>query len=151
LTDIQVDSLLGKAAQLKLMKDTFVRSDPYASFDSKAFETENMLKILSEDQYTKVLVVKNKSKSKSDSQKDWDEIVQRKMEGSYNKETSIKQMENYYLAKWIAYYRYGNDRVKQSANVKNIQDHMPSILKALNAARKYNNPVDNTAQESYKW
>jgi len=53
------------------------------------------------------------------------------------------------MAKWIAYYRNGNDPVKRSANVKAIQESAPAAWKALNAARKYNNPVNANATNSY--
>jgi len=77
LTNAQVDSLLFHSAKLKQMKDSFLLKNPYGKYDSKAFETDNITKILSEDQYTKVLQIKNKSQAETEANQDWLELQQR--------------------------------------------------------------------------
>jgi hypothetical protein len=150
LTGAQVDSLLAKAVLLKKSKEEFSKEDPFGKYDSKAFESEHMTRILTEDQYSKVLLIKNKSQAKGEAEQDWKELEQRGLSAEYNKENTLKQLNNYYLAKWCAYYRYGNDKIKQSANVKSIEEKAPKALKALKAARKYNNPAD-PVKGSYQW
>jgi hypothetical protein len=151
LTPSQVDSLLAKAIILKQMKDSFLVKEPFGKYDSKAFESGNMVKIVSEEQYTKVLKIKNRSQAENDAQKDWDELVLRKLSSHYNMETTISKLKNYYMAKWCAYYRYGNDKLLQTANVKAIENNMPAALKALRFARKQNTLTTNENGSQYQW
>lgn len=148
LTEAQVDSLFAKAEQLRKMKEVFLETDPYGKYDSKAFETDNMTKIISEDQYGQVLLIKNRSQAKTEAEQDWQEMEQRNLAKDYNKDSTITQLVAYYTAKLSAYYRYGNNPVKRGANVKNIESRMPAALRALTASRKYDNPT-NGVQASY--
>lgn len=150
LSNIQVDSLTNKARQLKQMKEDFLESEPFGKYDSKAFETANMLTIVSEEQYMQVLKIKNKTQAENDAKQDWDELVQRGLVTTQNRDTTIKKLKNYYLAKWCAYYRYGNDKIMQTANVKAIESSMPGALRVLRAARKQNNSVTGNGAQ-YQW
>jgi hypothetical protein len=115
------------------------------------FEADNMQKIVSEDQYRKVLMIKNRSEAETNAEMDWQELEQRAMSARYIKDSTMVELKNYYLAKLCTYYRYANDKLKQSVNVKNLQEHMPAALRALTSARKYNNSVDSTAGANYHW
>ena len=147
LSAAQVDALLANAAELEKMKDAAREKDPLGKFDSKPFETEQMLKIISEDQYRSVLIVKNRSQARADAEADWQEMQQRNLAANLNKDTTLRQLNDYYLAKWVMYYRYGNDKIKQAANVKDVFEHMPHALRVLTSARKYNNPTTTVLGE----
>jgi len=144
LTNTQIDSLISKAFIVERMREGYLAADPLGKFDSKEYETENMLKIVSEDQYQKILIIKNRSQAKAESEVDLKEMIQRNLVAANDRDSISKQLYNYYLAKWTIYYRYGNDKTKQTAGVKDIQDHMPACLRALTNARKYNNPINTT-------
>ena len=143
----QVDSLLSLAARLEKMKDAFREKDPLGKFDSKPFETDNMLKVISEDQYRTVLIVKCRGQAKADAEQDWLELQQRHLAANLDKDSTLRQLNDYYLAKWVMYNRYGNDRIKQAANVKDVYEHMPHVLRTLTSARKYNNPTTTVLGE----
>jgi hypothetical protein len=151
LSEEQKALLRKKALELKKMKDDYLEKEPFGKYDSKAFETNSMLQIISEEQYYKVLNIKNQSQAKTEADQDWIELNQRNLAAGLNKDSTIRQLRTYYLAKWTAYYRHGNDKIKQAANVKAVQEHMPAYLRALTAARKYNNPVNTDASSSYRW
>jgi|GEM_PF-2244982 len=147
LSAAQVDALLANAAELEKMKDAAREKDPLGKFDSKPFETEHMLQIVSEDQYRSVLIVKNRSQARADAEADWQEMQQRNLAANLNKDSTLRQLNDYYLAKWVMYYRYGNDKIKQAANVKDVFEHMPHALRVLTSARKYNNPTTTVLGE----
>jgi hypothetical protein len=151
LREGQIDSLVTLAIIHKNMRDSFLAKDPLGKFDSKAFESSNLSSLLSEHQYNKVLIIKNRPIAESDAEKDWDEIKLRGLSANFSKEIALKKLTDYYLAKWCAYYRYGHDKLLQLANVKAIENAMPSELRSLRAARKQNNVLAAQNSLQYQW
>jgi len=142
LSSDQVDSLVAMAASFKRMKDDYIKAHPTGKFDSKAFECTSMSRILTDDQYNQLLALKNWGQAKNDADAEWNEMQQRGIATNYNQDSVVTQLIIYHMGKLGAYYRYANDGVKQQANVKAMQARMPAPLRALYAARKYNNPVN---------
>ena len=152
LTNAQVDSLVSGAAMFNKLNNDYSTKDPDGKIDPKAFESDNMSKILTEAQYTKVLVVKNNVQAKNDALRDWKELGLRNIKAGYDSTIVVKQLTTFYLAKYAAYDRYGNDRIKQIANLNAVAVAMPEPLKKLNAARKRNTAVTNQATKgNYQW
>lgn len=150
LTEAQVDSILAMAATIQAAKDTLAAKDPLAKYDSKPYESTVLPRILTEDQYARAMVLNNKSKAEQESQQDWKELENAGLAASYEKDSTIKQLTSYHIARACAAYRYSYDREKQKASVRAVDDKMPAALKALKNARKYNNPA-NGQKGNFKW
>jgi hypothetical protein len=149
LTEVQADSLFFKIDTLKKMQDTFLKQNPGKWFDSKAFQSEHMNRLLTIEQFNKLLVIKNTSKAYSFAEKDWSEIEQRGLAKNYIKDSAIKELTNYYIAKQSAFDQYAHDKLKQSSLVKYITDNKPKVLNALMHLRR--NPANNTLGENLNW
>ena len=140
-----IDTLVQYAMYVKMQHDSLLMKDPFAKSDSKVYEAQILNELLTEDQYTKLLMIKNKSQVDLDTNDDWDDMEKWGLAANLNKDATIKQLHQYYMVKWNAYYRMANDKIKQEANLKLLKDNQPKALKMLSAAKKQPNPVnDNT-------
>lgn len=130
------DSMFLYIDALNKMKNTFKKKNPGQWFESKAYESEAMTRLLSEEQYTLLLTLKNYEKAKSSAMKDWDEVEVRKIANAFNKEIEIKRLTEYYVEKQNTFDRYAHDKIKQNAVLKYVYDNKPRILNALIKARR---------------
>ncbi len=149
LNDSAVNVLLTKLDTLKQMKASFNAQYPDKVFDSRPYESMIMTNILTEDQYSLLLNLKNKVRVKSFAESDWKELVQRGLDKNYNKDSTLSSLSDFYLARQNVYDRYAHDKIKQSANMTVIYNNRPDALKALIHARR--NPGNNTIGQSYNW
>ena len=136
------DTLLHHALRVSHLRDSVLSADPFAKTDFKAYEAYHLNNLLSEEQYSRLLFIKNRSQAAKDAQDDWDEMVLRNLATSLQKETALGQLNEYYLAKWNAYYRLAHDKLRQESNLRLLKDHQPKILKQLSAAQKQPLPVN---------
>ncbi len=146
-----VSSLLLKLDTLKQMKDSFYSKNPGSkkSLDTRAFESLTLNNLLSEDQYNKLLIIKNTAKSKNYALTDWQELQTRGLASGYDSVTTISQLAGFYLARQNAYDRYAYDAIQQSANIKSVYDNKPAALNVLMHARR--NPNNDTNGQSFQW
>jgi hypothetical protein len=145
------DTLLWHAMYLDNRQDSFKTRDPFAKTDFKAYEAQWLNKLLTEEQYTKLLAIKNASAARLDAEEDWQDMETWNITKGFDKETTLKELYKYYLAKWIAYYRLANDKLKQEANQRAIKEMQPKALKMLSAAKKLPNPVNDNTNLQLKW
>lgn len=148
----QVDKLMTKARELKT-KMTFMKANPDSGyFDRLAFESENMSRLLTPQQYNTLLMFKNKEKADGLAKYDWYELKQRKLDSKYNKDTVLTSLKRYYIAKCIAQDRFGHDKAKQAIAVKGLESLIPDALKELLEFRKLQvgkQPANN--KSVYAW
>jgi hypothetical protein len=149
LSESITEALMAKSDTLKKMQDAFYAQNPNKKFDSKAFESETLSNILTEAQHTKLLIIKNKKSAINSAVNDWNELEKRGLTNGHNKDTTIIQLTNFYLARQSAYDRYAHDKIQQSTNVKMIYDNKPAALNALMHARR--NPNNDTIGQSFQW
>jgi hypothetical protein len=150
LTDVQVDSILAIAVVIQNSKDDLAAKDPSARYNAKPYESTRLAAILTEEQFVKAVSLNNKTKAEQDALQDWKELETAGLATNYDKESTLKQLKSFHLARSCAYYRYSYDREKQKANTRLLDDRMPAALKALKAAHKYNNPA-TTPQGNFQW
>ena len=146
-----IDTLLRHAMYLSKKQDSVWAKDPFAKTDFKAYEAKWLNTLLNEDQYTKLLSIKNNSTAQLNAEEDWGDMETWNITTGFDKEATIKELYKYYLAKWIAYYRLAHDKLKQEANQRTIKDMQPKALKMLSAAKKLPNPVNNNTNLQLKW
>jgi hypothetical protein len=149
LSQSVITSLLSKVDTLKKMKDDYYVANSGKQFDSRPFESETLGNILSENQYTKFLNIKNSYKAKNYANTDWKELETRGLTNGHNKDSALNQLTAYYLARQNVYDRYANDKIQMNANLAIVNDNKPAPLKALIHARR--NPSNGTIGQSYQW
>lgn len=147
LSEALVDSIFLRIDTLKRTQDAFIKENPGKWFDSKPYQSENMNRFLSADQFSMLLTIKNTTKARSYAEKDWKEIETRGLDKNYNKDTVLKELTAFYIAKQSAFDQYEHDKLKQSSLVKYITSNKPKILNVLIHARR--NPANNTLGENF--
>jgi hypothetical protein len=140
--------MLGFVESLKALKNEYYAKNK-SGMDSRAYESENISKVLSESQYGRLLVLKNRTKAQNYAQNDWLEVEQRKIETVFTKEDAIAQLERYYLARECTYNKYQHDLVKQKIYIREVYANRPTILRILEKVRR--NPDNDTTTKIYKW
>jgi len=152
LTKDQVDLLVVKALELQDLKNSYKKKNEDDEYASRNFECTQMQKALTEDQYDKFLSVKNNEPAIKDAIEIWKELKQRALTQTYDSTTVVPAIKKYQLAKRMTKDRYDNDKIRQSANLKTIDNiMMPEPVRKLNAARKNNNSNDKASNGSFKW
>ncbi len=149
LSEGVVNTLLEKIEVLRKMKDQFYKFNPGRTFDSRAFESQTMTELLSEDQYTMLLTIKNKRRSYNYALNDWKEMQARQINSSFNMQETLTKLAAYYLNRNNTYDRYMHDKIKQSEAVKIIYEGKPEELTALIKARQ--SAENDTIGQSYHW
>lgn len=149
LSEALVDSMFLHIDALNKMKNAFKRKNPTQWFESKAYESEVMTRLLTEEQYTKLLTLKNTEKAKSNALADWNDLELRKLTGQFNKELELQRLTEYYIEKQNVFDRYAHNKIKQSTMIKYVYDNKPKILNVLAHAKR--NPQNNTQGLEYKF
>ena len=145
LSQTQVDTLVNKGFELQKMKEQSKKQNNTA-FDPKKFETDQLERILNEEQYNKFLVLTNRDNARKWAIKGWQEVKQYGIAQAADSTRIFKQIENYQLARCIAIDRYRDDKSRKYANLEAIDGSMPKALRDLRAAKRINKsaPADST-------
>lgn len=149
LTSTQIDSLGFFSDNLNNKKYDEAKADPTKKYDARAYESLHLNRILTNEQYRSLLIIKNTSKAKNFALNDWREIEQRGLAPNFSKDTSLIELTNFYIARECTYDRYEYDKVKQSTLISAIYANKPRVLNALVHARR--NPGNNTIGQGYQW
>jgi hypothetical protein len=138
LTDVQIDSLIGKAREIKIRAQlSKAYPDSVGPFDRGVFESQNMGRLIGETQYRHFLYTKSKEPALTQAKYIWYEIVQRKMDGALNKDTTIERISEYYQARYMTMDRFVYDKPTMN-NILGIIERTkkPRVLAAVERARK---------------
>lgn len=145
LRDAQSDSLLTYAALLKSKLD-FASANPDSGyFDRPAYESENMSKILTEDQYTVMLSEKNKPQCQNQAKYIWHDLKVMGLSNKFDKEESLKNLTIYYLLRAHITERFANEKERQRAMIYALK--IPEALKAWQQSKK----TDKDKLGKYEW
>ena len=144
LANETIETLLFHALLLSRQEDSLRMKDPFGAVDFKKHEAKWMPEFLTEDQYTKVLSIWNKSRASIDAEDDWEEIKQRKIASSFDEKKVKAELFAYYLVKWNNYYRFANDPFKRREALVQLQKRQPKALKDLNSFRNQNKPAQTS-------
>ena len=148
LSDTQYKAMLNYVDEVKTMKNKYYAANK-SSLDTRAFESENIVKSLSNEQYNRLLVFKNISKAATFAENDWKEVVQRGIDTTFSKQVALFELKRFYLARECTFNKFQHDLVKQKAEIREIYAHKPTILRILEKVRR--NPDNDTTTKIYKW
>jgi hypothetical protein len=145
LNSKQVDSLLVFA---EILKSNFTKSndDPLSGyFNSKAFESKFLNKILTQDQYRKVLAIKNYNNCEKKAKYTWNEMSKYPWINKFTIDTSLKKLTIYFLTKTHIIDCFAHESYKIPSLIKLIKEPEEIIL--LKKAKTNN--IDKI--ENYAW
>ena len=145
------DSLVQHAMYISLLRDSAAEKNPFAPFDSEAYQSEVLTRLLTEEEYTNLLMLKNQPQALADAKKDWAEMVQRGMAQNLLEQPTLEQLTSYYVMKYSAWNRFAHDKEAQMANIRAIEDSKPQCLKLLDYARWNTAPQKSASTQKMNW
>jgi|GEM_PF-1339590 len=148
LSQMQTTAIYNYIDTLKQLKNQHYATH-HKSLDTRAYESTHISTILTESQYTQLLIFKNQSKAEAFAESDWAEVQQRGLDSTYVKEEVLGGLTTYYVNRESVYNRYQHDPVTQKAKAKELYGFRPQVLRALQKARR--NPDNNTQGQGYRW
>jgi hypothetical protein len=146
-----VEELTKISAELNEQKLAFKNENPDAEFDSKAFESDVLNKYLTEDQYTEVLIAKYAKQAQIRMKADWEQMIHFGLHTQYDSTNTKIEFVNYHTAVLISYYRNANDKEKQYASVRMLQEIMPEALRDLYKHWEYKTPYADGVDTFFQW
>jgi len=150
ITAEQAAGLLAKARELRqIWTLADQHPDSVKSFNTPAFESANMLAILTPQQYEQILTIHNKDNALSQAQWDWQDLTKRKLAGNYNKDSAISALTTYYIARYNTNDHYAHDQVTKNVLLGRLDARQPEVLVALEKARRAGNGQATAGQ--YVW
>lgn len=152
LTTTQLEQLTKVQYELNEKKLQLKNEKPEAEYDSKSFESEVLNKLLTEEQYTSVLVAKYSNTAANQTKQDWGQIIKNNLTNDFPDSVATKlELTNYHTAILVAYYRNAFDKEKQYESVKRIQEIMPDALRVLIDKWNYKTPYSDTPDTFFQW
>jgi hypothetical protein len=145
------DTLVFHAMKMAHWQDSVQLRDPFVWIDYSDYESRILSALLTEEQYTGVLMIKNKSNAYLTARKAWDDLEKFHLTGGLNKEQTIIQIAEFHIAWYSAWNRMAHDSKRQTANTRALDEIKPEILKKLEQAR-WNATVEKPANDArLKW
>ncbi|WP_026715272.1 hypothetical protein [Flavobacterium daejeonense] len=142
----QIDNLI---YQSKLMAD-MKKETP--SLDLKAHERKLLPTILTDEQYTDLLVILNRKTASDWATNSWKHIKERGIDQGLDSTKVYREIYNYNLAKLVRKDRFGNDMPKTSASLARLVSEQPGALRMLQSdqARNVSNKPE-AAKTKFAW
>lgn len=148
LSHMQTTAIYNYIDTLKQLKNQHYATH-HKSLDTRAYESAHISTILTENQYTQLLIFKNQSKAEALAESDWAEVQLRGLDSIYVKEEVLGGLITYYVNRESVYNRYQHDPIIQNYMAKELYRFRPQVLRALQKARR--NPENNTQGQGYRW
>ena len=142
-----IDTLVFHAMVLAARQDSVQMRDPFVSIDFGDYESRVLSSLLTEEQYTGLLMIRNKSNAYAKARQDWVDLEKFRLTGNLNKEQTIIQIAEFYIASFSAWNRLAYDSKRQIANLRALEEIKPQILKTLEQAR-WNSPTEKTNNDA---
>ena len=146
-----LDSLVYYVGRMAARQDSLQRLDPFSWVDFGAYESFHLSQLLTEEQYTQLLLLKNKSNAFSEAKKDWLEMERRGLDKGLDKEKTIAEMTNYYIKRYSDWNRWAHNSRIQIINMRRLEESKPQALKALDSARWNGEPESNDNNLKLQW
>jgi hypothetical protein len=142
------DTLLQHAMYISTRNDSIKIAKPFAEPNFKSYEAKWLNILLSEEQYTMLLTLKNSSQAHLIADEDWGNMEIWKITNGFNKEATVKELYAYRLAELNICNRLAHDKIKQHANLKVLKEAEPRALKILAVTK---NQLGNSTSPQVKW
>lgn len=142
----QVDNLIYQSKQMREMK----KQTP--SLDLKAYERKLLPTILTDEQYTNLLILLNKKTASDWASNSWNHIKERGIDQGLDSTKVHREIFNYNLAKLVKKDRFGNDAPKTTASLSKMTTERPEALRRLQSdqARNISNKPE-AAKTNFAW
>jgi hypothetical protein len=128
LRDSQIDSIKNYAIALK-SKIVFAKANPDSGFfDKAAFESENLSKVLNDNQYLVLLNEKNKVQSEIQARYLWHALTEKGLHKKFNKEQSLKELLIYYIIRANFTDRFANEKQRRNIMIKALKLPEPLLI-----------------------
>jgi hypothetical protein len=145
LTQVQVDSLMYHANRLKELQ----QSNP--DYYPKDYEREVLPRVLSDGQYTSLLVNLNKSAALRNAKSDWKELKQRALLPGADSTKVISDITTYNIYRSAIKDRYNGATAQLSESMQALVTPEPQATTLLKRARRYSNPLPDTQKPTFTW
>ncbi len=136
LNELQTYALYREVANLKNMKNAHYQEHS-KGLDTRGHESRLMAQILTDEQYTKALEYKNRSKVNSMVSQDVEKLTLRGILEGEDIEQVKSDLYAYYIIRESLYDRYRHDLIRQSDETKVHYYNRPEVLKQLNNKNSY--------------
>ena len=146
-----IDSLVYYVMHMAARQDSMQRLEPFTWVDFGAYESFHLSKLLTEEQYTNLLLLKVKPDAIIAAKKDWAEMERRGMDKGLNKVYAISEIIDYYIKRYSGWSRLAHDSKLQMTNVRMLEETKPSSLKILDAARWNGEPENSDNNLKLQW
>jgi len=133
LDKTQVDKLI---YQSKLMAEKKAENP---LLDLKAYERELLPTLLTDEQYTLLLILLNQKTASSWAKASWAEMQKRGIDQGLDSTKVYLEIFNYNLAKLVKHDRFGNDAPKTSESMSKLTTEIPEALQRLQSDTTRNN------------
>jgi hypothetical protein len=142
-----IDTLVFHAMLVAARQDSVQMREPFASIDFGDYESSILSSLLTEEQYTSLLMIRNKPNAYATARKDWDDLEKYNLAGNLNKDQIITQIAEFYIVRFSAWNRMAHDNKRQTANMRALEEIKPQILKTLDQAR-WNVPPEKAKNDA---
>lgn len=146
LNKSQIDTLIYQSKLMAEMKKETL------SLDLKAHERKLLPTILTDEQYTDLLILLNKKTASDWAANSWKHIKERGIDQGLDSTKVHREIYNYNLAKLVKKDRFGNDAPKTSASLAKLISEQPEALRMLQSdqARNVSNKPE-AAKTKFAW
>lgn len=128
----QIDNLIYQSKQMAEMK----KETP--SLDLKSYERKLLPTILTDEQYTNLLIILNRKTASDWAKNSWKTMQKRGIDQGLDSTRVYLEIFNYNLAKLVRKERYGNEAPRTSESINKMTTALPESLRRLNADRARN-------------
>lgn len=142
----QIDNLIYQSKQMAEMK----KETP--SLDLKSYERKLLPTILTDEQYTNLLIILNRKTASDWAKNSWKNIQERGIDQGLDSTKVNRELFNYNLAKLVKKDRFGNDKPQKSESLNRMNTEKPEALRRLNADEARNIPnKPEAAKTNFVW
>ena len=146
LNDSQIENLINQA---NLMAEMKIEN---SGLDLKAYERKILPNILTDEQYTSLLIYLNSKKASAWAKETWKELKDRGIDEGLDETQVYNQVFNYNLGKLVYFERFANDEATSSASINQLRTEKPEALQRLEFDKARNaKEKSKTTKAKFAW
>ncbi len=147
----QIELMLDKLIELEKLRLNYSVRYATGKFNNKPFESQNLQKILTAEQWDQYLHLKNQEKAVTNAQNDWAQLQKAGLTTGLDSAKTYTEIYKYELNWLAATDRNAFDKSQKNVfAIKDIEGTKPAILKILDAANK-NIANSNATKKTLVW
>ena len=123
----------------------------FYSIDPYKFERENLPKCLTEEQYTRFLMILMQKKSQESAFTAWADLKKLNITQQYDSSSEVPRFIDYYLAHNVTFERYKKERDQREKSLKALDKNMPTLLHRLKTAKADSSGTKRQFKGTFQW